>query len=228
MGFFFKKRKEKRLSIINAAIDIVFPGGQQDFKNQISELKQKFEDRYDEPAIGNTLYYVTKEVCFKNDKSANTVVHNGVMLRRENKFSEADAIILYKFVIHKLFERKFQSNNEQLFQQYYESFGNIGGGAVADEIPGAYGEFGLCATNPVSVRGIDANEVYLKRLSLISGKGFTWDRIGSTCADNIEMPIDMYLIKDNNGIDLCTIFISSYQSTISNRVPKGFCFKSTL
>ena len=99
------------------------------------------------------------------------------------------------------------------------------GGATTDEIPGAYGEYGFDITNPIPTRGITANEVYLKRLSLLSGESIQWKLICSFGADNIAHPIDGYSILNVNGEELCVIYISPYQNTISKKAPKGFYLK---
>lgn len=124
-----------------------------------------------------------------------------------------------------MFERSFGSDNELAFQEFYKSIGNMDGGVTTDEMPEGFGEFGLCVTNPVPVRGIPANEVYLSRLRLLSGEDFSWKRIGSFGANNIGQPIDGYQITTKSGTDLCVIYISPYQNTISNKAPKGFYLK---
>ena len=70
-----------------------------------------------------------------------------------------------------------------------------------------------------------ASEIYLKKLRLENGEEIQWHRIGSTGAENINGPIDMYSIKTLSGKDVCVIYISPYQSTISQKAPKGFLIK---
>lgn len=115
--------------------------------------------------------------------------------------------------------------DDMVFNEFYKSLGNFEGGATTEIIPNAYGEYGLCATNPIPVKGISANEIYLSSLGLLSGESFTWERIGSTSVANIDNPIDMYQIKTSKGKDLCIIYISPYQSIISKKAPKGFYIK---
>ena len=74
-------------------------------------------------------------------------------------------------------------------------------------IPGTSGEYGYCVTNPIPTKGIPANETYLKRLALLSGEKFHWERIGSTSVSNIKNPIDIYNIISDRGELLCTIYI---------------------
>lgn len=220
--FFRKKNKKAELEGMMAQLEKqMFPGGHDEMKAQSEELKSLLGNRYDVPTIGGTLCYMTSHMIISREKSADRVVKRGALIRPENIFSESDAMIIYKYVVRKQFS-KLGINDERAFQEFYKSLGNIEGGATTDVIPRGYGEYGLCATNPIPVRGVPANEFYLKKLALISGEQFTWKRIGSTCAENIKDPIDMYQLTTDSGKDLCTIYISPYQSVISNKAPKGF------
>ena len=91
-----------------------------------------------------------------------------------------------------------------------------------DEIPGAIGEFGLNKTNPVPVYGIASNEIYLKGLKTEFGENITWTRKGSILIDEIQKEIDEYLIYNENGKYLTTIYISPYHWKTSKKIPKGF------
>jgi hypothetical protein len=143
------------------------------------------------------------------------------MRRPNNAFSKADAMTIYSYVARK----RMPESMDSIFVMMNEMIGNRADGATTDVIPGAYGEYGLCVTNPIPTRGIPANEVYLRKLALLSGKPFHWERIGSFGAPNIKMPIDGYAIISDEGERLCTIYISPYQKVISNKAPKGFYIK---
>ena len=161
----------------------------------------------------------------EGDKSAYAIVDNGQLRRHDNPFNREDAIVLYKYVVRKSVEKNMPNASKEIFDKLYESLGNFEKGATTDIIPGAYGEYGLCVTNPVPTRGIPSNEVYLGKLSLLSDEPFHWRRVGSFGAPNIEHPIDGYEIITNDGNTLCTIYISPYQRIISNTAPKGFYIK---
>lgn len=221
---FFKRKKEKDKlqSYIEDLQKKIFPGGAAEVAKQVSEIMSLLGNRYSEDDVANLLHYMSTLFMISQDKSAYRIVKTGAMHRPDNVFSEPDATTVYKYVVKQNFIKDFGMFDEFGFAGFYKSLGNIEDGSTTDVIPGAYGEFGLCNTNPVPVRGILANETYLKKLRLASGKDFTWQRIGSTGAPNIKHPIDMYQITTNSGEDICVIYISPYQSTISNKAPKGF------
>ena len=160
------------------------------------------------------------------DKSSVAFVDEGQMKRVDNPFTRDDALKIYKYVAKKQFQKVFPNAPEVMFEKRYKTLGNYEDGATTDVIPGAYGEYGFSVTNPIPTRGIPSNEIYLKSLSLLSGEPFHWERIGSFGAPNIENPIDGYEIISDRGENLCTIYISPYQKTISKTAPKGFYIKN--
>jgi len=95
------------------------------------------------------------------------------------------------------------------------------GGTELDTIPEGYGEFGLVLTNPIPVNSVFGNTVYLGRLRTLEGKKIKYERLGSTGAQNIEHPIDIYAIT-LEGIKIANLFISPYHKKISKRAPQGF------
>ena len=225
MGLFdiFKKKRKKDeiKSYVKSIQNDIFPGGKEEVVRHVSELKEILGNKYSVKEIANLLLYMSTLFNIAQDKSACRIV-SGAMRRSNNVFSEQDATTIYKYIVKQSVIKIFGMYNETTFNEFYKTLGNVEGGATTDVIPGAYGEYGLCPTNPVPVRGIPANEAYLRSLRLLSGEGFKWHRIGSTGAPNISDPIDMYQITTNGGTDLCVIYISPYQSIISQKAPKGF------
>lgn len=226
MGLFdIFKKKEKR-NALNAFMDEMqkkmFPGGKQEIAEQVKEATELFGGKYDQSKVAGTLMYMTSLMFTSGDKSADRIVKNGAMRRHDNVFSEQDALTLYRYVARQQFKKISPQNDDRMFEEFYKTIGNREGGATTDVIPGAYGEYGLCVTNPIPVRGIPANEVYLSQLRLLSGEEITWRRRGSTTAPNITEMIDVYEITTKSGVKVCDIYISPYQNTISNKAPRGF------
>lgn len=194
-------------------------------KSQIDELSKLYDGSHSAGDVANILTWMTMRFKNEVDKSITAIVDNGQMHRPNNKFNREDAIIAYKYIAKKCLANSFPDADNVVFNMMMESLGNTENGATTDIIPGAYGEYGLCATNPIPTRGISSNEIYLRRLALCSGEEFHWTRTGSCGAPNIEHPIDIYDIITSNGRTVCTIYISPYHNVISNTAPKGFTFK---
>lgn len=201
-------------------------GGLENMRKQISEVCTLLCNRYKPGEVANALTYMTSGMMRRDDKSVGAMVDEGQMRRPNNPFTRPDAIAIYKYVIRQSFRKQFPGMSDSMLDEALKGVtGDNPDGATTDVIPGAYGEYGFDATNPIPTRGIPSNEVYLSRLSLLSGELIKWERIGSFGAPNIKNPIDGYSIMDKNGIELCVIYISPYQNIISKKAPKGFYLK---
>lgn len=187
MGLFKRKKRlnEQQDALFDKMADLFFGGKDQMWK-QVLEAYELLGHRYTKDQISNALTWMTMHFQSVDDKSAQEMVDDGQMRRHDNPFSREDAMKLYKFVVRKSFEKNMPNAPEEMFDALYENLGNFKEGATTDVIPGAYGEYGLCVTNPIPTRGVPANEVYLKKLSLLSGEPFHWERIGSFEAPNIK------------------------------------------
>ena len=95
-------------------------------------------------------------------------------------------------------------------------------GCTSDEIPEGVGEFGLEPTNPIPVNTVQGSILYLGGLRAPDGARVNNERLGSLQVQNIQKPIDEYLITHENGNELAVIYISPYQAKNSKKAPKGF------
>ena len=226
MGLFDFFKKKPRLSkeqndLMDKVAEMLF-GSLDLMREQIKELAGLLDNRYSLGQVANTLTWMTSRFSREGDKSSFALVDEGQMKRVDNPFTKKDVLIIYRYVAKKQFQKAFPNAPEAMFEKMYESLGNFEDGVTTDVIPGSYGEYGLCVTNPIPTRGIPSNDTYLSSLSLLSGEPFHWERIGSFEAPNIKHPIDGYEIITDSGENLCTIYISPYQKTISRTAPKGF------
>jgi hypothetical protein len=212
--------------VFDKMADFLF-GGLDEMREQINEAYEMFGHRYKQAQIANALTWMTMRFNRMNDKSAVAMVDEGQMCRPDNPFNKEDATKLYRFVVKKTFLKNNPNATDEVVESFYKSLGNNTDGATTDVIPNAYGEYGFDVTNPIPTRGVPTNEVYLKKLSLLSNEPFHWERIGSFSSPNIKKPIDGYEIITDDGERLCTLYISPYQSVISNTPPKGFYISKT-
>ena len=95
-----------------------------------------------------------------------------------------------------------------------------------DKVPGAYGEFGYDATNPIPTKGIPGRMAYLATLRTEDGVKVEYSRKGHTRAENVNHPIDMYEIREN-GERICMLYLCPYYKENSAIAPKGFKLLST-
>lgn len=225
MGLFNKhKLSDNEQQLMDKLVVMLF-GSYEKMREQLFELNQLLNKKYSPQEISNILVWMMSCFTQSGEKSSLALVDKGQMLRHGNKFSRDEAMIVYNYVVKAMIRKQYPDAPESMYSILSETLGNSESVAMTDVISGATGEYGYCATNPIPVCGIPANEVYLKKLALFSDERFIWKRIGSTGADNIEKPIDMYQILSTSGERLCVIYISPYQKVTSNTPPKGFYIK---
>lgn len=228
MCLFRKKRKQQDAlnSIMEKIYQESFPGGKSEELNQIDELS-KMLPGYSKQDIGNVLRYASSLFITAQDKSIERIAYNGIMRRPNNPFTKQDAETIYNYIFKKRTERIFGGPGKNIdadalamILQMANEMSNDG--CDTDEIPEGYGEFGREVTNPVPIKGVPAIDGYLRSLKHVSGERFTYKRIGSTSADNIKNPIDIYVITSESGQKLGIIYISAYHKRTSQKAPKDF------
>lgn len=95
-------------------------------------------------------------------------------------------------------------------------------GVDTDDIPKAYGPFGLCNTNPIPTRSVVGSEAYLERLRTKDGRRVTANRLGSTSAEDVTSGmIDIYQLSAD-GQAVGTIYVCPYHKRNSAKAPDGF------
>ncbi len=95
-------------------------------------------------------------------------------------------------------------------------------GVETDDIPKAYGPFGLSKTNPIPTRSVIGSNAYLESLRTKDGRRVTANRMGSTSAEDVTSGmIDIYQLSDD-GQAVATIYVCSYHKRNSRKAPDGF------
>ena len=89
------------------------------------------------------------------------------------------------------------------------------------KVPGAYGEFGHDATNPIPTKGIPGSISYLAKLRAQDGVKIEYERKCCIHAENIKHPVDMYEIRENEEY-VCMLHLCPYYKENSAIAPKGF------
>ena len=107
--------------------------------------------------------------------------------------------------------------------KFFQELQNIMGKNTADNgmVPGGYGEFGYDVTNPVPVFGVFGARSYLGRLRTMEDNRIEFERIGSTRAENLNDPVDMYKISKDGEV-ICTLYLCPYFKEVSDKAPREF------
>lgn len=84
-------------------------------------------------------------------------------------------------------------------------------------------EYGLVKEKPIYCNMIDGSKEYLDKIRTYPKlERLSWERTGSTAAQNINGMIDIY-VGSINGKYFTTFYINMYAETNSNTAPVGFC-----
>lgn len=83
-------------------------------------------------------------------------------------------------------------------------------------------EYGLVVSKPIYTQGIGGSHKYLDSLKTTLGEELTWERLGSTSAEGINGPIDIYVGTLPSGKEYKTLYVNMYGSKNSTTIPKGF------
>lgn len=126
-----------------------------------------------------------------------------------------------KSLYDKIMENPVVKEQKKLFDMQCEMIDNLKSATDQDEIPSGIGEFGYEVTNPIPTRTTYGNISYLAGLKTLKGEKVKYERLGSTNAENIENPIDIYKISDSTG-EICTLYISMYHKINSKKAPRNF------
>lgn len=95
-------------------------------------------------------------------------------------------------------------------------------GVDTDDIPKAYGPFGLCKTNPIPTKSVVGSNAYLESLRTKDGRRVTASRMGSTSAEDVTSGmIDIYQLSAD-GQAVATIYVCPYHKKNSGKAPAGF------
>ena len=130
----------------------------------------------------------------------------------------------------RLFSRIFGSRdkkNDEPFEKQKDDFlrsSTFSGGVNnkgCDQIPGAYGYFGITPTNPIPVNGVVGELVYIFRLRSKTGVGFMYHRLGSFSSPPSKNPIDHYELVAVDASEWYDLYFDCYYPRRSMKVPTG-------
>lgn len=223
MGFLdiFKSKKKKELAnVIEGIFKELFPGGMTQVDADLKKLQSSFYRTHNQDQLKKIYLYSVSLFYVTNDKSEDSIITR-IIKNPYNCLNMQEAKILYSFLTHKIFRQSISDDEDLINTMSANVFGGNKGFDL-DEIPGGIGNFGYDVTNPIPVKGIVSNEIYLESLRTSNGNKIEWERIGSTTVENIEDSIDIYQIYDLDGNKLTILYISPYHKRISMKTPKGF------
>lgn len=100
---------------------------------------------------------------------------------------------------------------------------------TGDVVPGATGEYGFEASNPIPTAGVSESDRYLSMLRTSDGKPVSAERFG--CGGSPAVPgrlCDSYFLKAGNGENLGKLYLCPYFTRTSETPPRGFMLQAAI
>ena len=145
----------------------------------IDDLKNIAQGTCDIETLKRVYYYQSTLLIVGSDKSKARVI-DSTMRRKDSGITEKIAGDIYDYVLKEYAKKTFGNDDDHLMEMLNASFGNVENNCNGDVIKGTSGPYGVCATNPIPVRGIPSSESYLGHLRTMDGGKLTWKRLGVT------------------------------------------------
>ena len=187
----------------------------------VDEIMEFTGNKYDREGVEAVFLHLQILYIIGHDKSAKRLVGSGLM-HPKNQMTDVELRKVYEMIVWNDCYRTYKHVDENLFNQMMALNGNVEGKYEDDEIVGCKGDYGLCMDNPVPIKGIPMETEYMDSLVTEDGRAITWKRIGSGCSKYVRYNVDIYKVKDEDGNELPTIYLSPYQSITAVRTPTGF------
>jgi len=208
----FSKKKTKVENLFDSVYKTYFPGGDEQIKKQAEDIVKLSNNKFNLSQAKSLLLKST--MILATNKGG---VYDYIKRKLGEKLNDKEIKSIAGFII-------FNSSSGETDKLIDSGFGSDDIGYDDDEIPIGYGEFGRCLTNPIPVRGITANEIYLGKLRTKNGQKIKWERLGSqeSKVEGIKGVIDIYKIFTKDNKDLGKFYIFPYNRKTSNKAPKDF------
>lgn len=225
---FLRPKKTELEQELGEFIDHLHPGGTKEILFKANEVLKMSNGRltvneaakiYGQAKVRYTVTATLFDGVQQRGATADDLVH-ATMKDSDGKLNSTEAARIVYYVVFDQVDHSLETI--LTLRKYLEGlFGTDRVGCDTDEIPTGIGEFGFDPTNPIPVRGLAANHIYLESLRTNDGRKVENKRNGSLTVANISGNIDEYEITQSGNF-LCNLYISPYNQKISSLPPKNF------
>jgi hypothetical protein len=231
MGFFDFLKQPRRAALDDVSDGLlarIFPGGKSEIDFRARKVSEISNGKLHHEEAASVVIKVKARVWiaatgFDGERHLGVNANELIQSTQRDSGGKLSSFEAASVVFYAIFD-KIESSlkvDEHIQDWSKTLFGAEGVGVDSDAIPQGIGEFGFDATNPIPVRGLLGNEIYLKRLRTNSGRKVGYSRLRSLSAPNIFGTVDEYEINEADRV-VCKLYISPYNKRISRRPPEGF------
>lgn len=224
-----KTPQQKALDdVLTELLPRVFPGGQAEINFRAAKVVEICNGKLTH-SIAAFVYAKAKTRVWLASRGFDGEAHLGVKASELVQLTQSDSggklssFESASVVFYAIYDKIDPTLNAETAVENWSMtcFGSDDLGVDADEVLQGIGEFGFDPTNPVPVRGILSNDIYLDRLRTSDGRAIQYKRLRSLTVSNVFGNIDEYELSQE-GRTLCKLYLSPYNRKISSRPPEGF------
>lgn len=223
----FKSKKEREFDeSMEQFQNMTFPRGEKDIERDCARIDTLTNGKIHHSKLRGFVSGC-KTIVYINESYDDEGFANSMIARSDGLITRDEALDVYAYLEG---ESKYYDKMNRMFGDMEgdsdddEIFGNMpwtfAEGVSTAEIPGGYGNFGLCETNPIPTISVTCSNKYLAKLRY-KGNSIVANRLGSTSSDVTPGAIDIYELSVS-GRDIGTIYICPYHKRNSHKPPNGF------
>lgn len=224
-----KSPQQKELDdVLTELLPRVFPGGRDEINFRARKVVDLCNGKLDQ-SIAAFVFAKAKARVWLASRGFDGETHFGVKaqelldLTHDDSGGKLSSFEAASIVFYAIYDKIDPTLNAQAAVENWSRtcFGSDDVGVDADEVAQGIGEFGFDPTNPIPVRGILSNDLYLERLRTSDGRAIQFERLRSLTVSNVFGNVDEYEISQA-GRTLAKLYLSPYNRRISSRPPEGF------
>jgi hypothetical protein len=227
----FKSKKDREFEqSMEQFQHLIYPRGEKDIERDCARIDALTNGKIHH-SILRGFVSGCKTIAYINESYDDEGFANSNIARSDGLITKDEALDVYAYLEG---ESKYYDTMNRMFgdmgvdsddgDDSDEIFGNMpwifSEGVSTAEIPGGYGDYGLCKTNPILTISVNCTNKYLAKLRY-KGNSIVANRLGSTSSEVTPGSIDIYELSVS-GRDIGTIYICPYHKRNSKKPPYGF------
>lgn len=200
-------------------IESLMPSVLGSYREKAGKISNLLQGRFDTEYCWQVCVIIHASYKIMQNRSRE-MLESKIRIFFDNSLTDEEVSAVLNIVV---FDLETLSKETDLISQQMQA--NMGLGDVSakgEEVENATGRFGLDATNPIPLNGIDRINDYFRRLRFINGERVLFERLGSVGAENLPFPVDKYLIGTQENPESDVFYVYAYHGNMANKAPEGF------
>jgi hypothetical protein len=200
-------------------IESLMPSVSGPYREKAGKISNLLQGRYDTEFCWQVCVIIHASYKIMQNRSRE-MLESKISIFFNNSLTDEEVSSVLNIVVFDL--ENLAEETDIISRQIQASMGLGEVSAKGEEVENAKGRFGLDATNPIPLNGIDRINDYFRRLRFINGERVVFERSGSVGAENLPFPVDKYIIGTQDNPESDILFVYAYHGNLANKAPEGF------